>query len=177
MFSFYVTLLSGKVWSASNLDDKSKLLHPDASVSLTASCQSGSFCLASSWADRERMKGHTAGNGLSLWKKCYDVGVTWHDFSDGVTFLSSFQYVDDPLKNPFQQWARTSCFHFFLAITIKSQLKILFPRDLHCWSVETTHLLVLSWPQTSTPWHHYRDTLHCLVFPIDDTESFCLFTS
>lgn len=108
------------------------------------SCQSGSFCLTSSWADREtyersRKWNGKWKNGLSLLKKRYGADVTWHDFSDGVMFLSSSQYMDETLKSHFQQWAKTLRFlFFFLAKTINSHLKILFPRDLYCWSVETT---------------------------------------
>lgn len=64
----------GKVWSASNLDDKSRLLHPDASVSPTSSCHSGSFCLTSSCADRKMysINDQAIENALSRSKMCVE---------------------------------------------------------------------------------------------------------
>lgn len=165
------------------LDNKSKLLHPDASVSPTASCQSGSFCLTSSWAERETYeRSRKLKMGWDSWGNAM-MSVSHAVTLDGVTFLSSSHYVDDPLKSHFPQRAKTVLFFFLLARTINSQRTILLPRDPYWCCVETTFwVFFLSTSLSCLGLRHQClgtiiATLHCLYFPIDDTEPFCLFTS
>lgn len=132
-----------------------------------------------------RMKGHADGmedemtTGWACWRNA--AMLVSHDRT--LAMVWCFGPVPNVWTKSFSTVSQNLMLLCFSVRTINSHLKIQFPRDLYCCSVErtfwvssSTQLLAWSWTQTSTSWHHYRYTLHCPFFlPRDDTLSLFLF--